>query len=638
MPRVPAFVPSVDPQVGGMVPLQAQQTREIQNFAPQQMQEAGRAVQQLGGVVSDYAMRVQNEVDSANIKRHDNILADEIERIMRDPKSGYLNQVGKVAVDNRQAAFDALAKKQKDIEKGLQNPLQRQIWGENAQKRIRQATSDANEHYTKQAKVWEIGESQVRGSNFVRDMERNATRTDPEGVAAYSVAKKGLLGEADRISELSGHPIGSAQYNETRLQATTNAHSTIIRGMADQNPQKAQEHLDAASAAGEIAPEVAADLKKLVQGATENDQAQQLASSPEIAGKSLQEKVDHIQSLYAAKDGIPVGVRDNAIARILDDHRIANIAKAESDTEMRGKWQTWLNANPDKMPARVDDAELKKWANENGEWDWINGYARNGRVVNNPEVQSMLLKTYLEEPDLFASGNDAVFKMSYAPYLEPDELRYFQALRNQVREAATPEDVGILERREVVKMAAQELQYINSNGTPLTTDGGKKYHNLLKFVHNAVAAEETDKRRKLTTSEVMVIVNNIQSDKVRIDDAMTDTEALLIDVPAGTDPATIYVPTKNGELYVNRIPPEEIENIRRDLVDEGMPVNLSMIAWMYNDRGRPGYLPEGAPIPSATFGPKPETPYEKALRDAAADEARVNKTGRNWADSASRYR
>ena len=629
MPRVPGlgghrpFVPTVDPQVGGMVPLQAQQTRPMQNFAPQQMQEAGRLVHELGGLVIDHAMKAQDEVDSANIKRHDNILADEIESIMRDPKSGYLNQVGKVAVDNRQVAFDALAKKQKDIEKGLQNPLQRQIWGENAQKRIRQATSDANEHYTKQTKVWEIGESQVRGSNFVRDMERNATRTDPEGVAAYSVAKKGLLGEADRIAELSGHPIGSAQYNETRLQSTTNAHSTIIRGMADQNPQKAQEHLDAASTAGEIAPEVAADLKKLVQGATENDQAQRLASSPEIAGKSLQEKVDHIQSLYAAKDGIPIGVRDNAVSRILDEHRINNIGKAEQQAAMQGEWQKWLMDNKNLTPERAP-AELKKWATETGSWDWINGFARNGRIVTNPEVFSMVTRAAEEDPVAFASGSDAVFETTLSTQLDPQDMAYVRALRNRAKGSMTEEDRGIFDRDEVINNAARRLGYIK--GTSIGQEDGDdnrvKYDNLRSKVNNAVVRLESKERRKALVQEIQKITDTIETDFVFND----GDPVRLIDI-GNADPNEISVTVDKKPIFMARIPPEEVDRATRALQKRGMMVTSQNIAEFYSARGMPGYQAQGSSTSSFPLAPdQVQRPGEmnkdiqKAIMDAYVDD------------------
>jgi hypothetical protein len=616
-----------------MVPLQAQQTLPMQNFAPQQMQEAGRAVQQLGGVVSDYAMRVQNEVDSANIKRHDNILADEIERIMRDPKSGYLNQVGKVAVDNRQVAFDALAKKQKDIEKGLQNPLQRQIWGENAQKRIRQATSDANEHYTKQAKVWEIGESQVRAGNFVRDMQRTALRTDSEGIKEYDDAKRWLKGEADRISELSGHPIGSAQYNETRLQATTNAHSSIIRGMADQNPQKAQEHLDAASAAGEIAPEVAADLKKLVQGATEDDMAQQLAMMPQMAKASLQEKVEYINSLYSGKH-ISVGVRDKAIHRVIDAKQIENIGRAEDESAMQGEWQQWMMNHPLQHP-RTGPAHLTKWANETGGWDWIINFSKTKSVVTDQEVFSSLMRDYQRNPTQFAAGSDPVLLAKLRTRLEPDDLNYIMALRSQVRGNASQKDIGILTEAEVVNNAAKDLGYMDYSGNIKSQSSFNDYRNLRMQTHAAVVASGDG-----SLASVSKIVKTIVADKVHISDYGFDSEMRLIDVPAGTDPTTIYVPTEVGEMYLNQIPPEEVAMADDFLQGRGEIVTSAAIANTYAGRVKmneehirkhgvpmPGFFPilpkdSGRRFP---LGP-PSTEdqinqsIQDSIRDAIADE------------------
>src|SRR5947199_2735478 len=112
MPQVPdQFVPSATASPLGVSPLSATPVDSVRNAAPEQMQQAGAASQNLGKETTDIGERIQSQLDNAMAKQAETAFLKNAMTITSGDGTptnpGYLNLRGQDAINGYNDAATA---------------------------------------------------------------------------------------------------------------------------------------------------------------------------------------------------------------------------------------------------------------------------------------------------------------------------------------------------------------------------------------------------------------------------------------------------------------------------------------------------------------------------------------------------
>lgn len=156
------------------VELQPQPMRELQaptgkNFAAEQAVELGKNTTAAGNVMIGIANDIQKNIDEARTKEADASLARQLNTLLHDPNSGYLNMPGKAAIDGKYGVDKAMSDILKPYEDTLGNDTQRSMFKMVAEKRLLDARNSIDAHAAKQSKVYNIKASDDRAEAFMND-------------------------------------------------------------------------------------------------------------------------------------------------------------------------------------------------------------------------------------------------------------------------------------------------------------------------------------------------------------------------------------------------------------------------------------------------------------------------------------
>lgn len=159
MPTYDEF--QVAPQVAPAARAEASVTPQMMSVSGEQMQQVGRGMQGVGNAASQVVLDVQKDINEANTREADNVLAGDANRIV----SNFLNQSGKDAVVNQDAVQKAIVEAASNAGQGLQNDMQRRMYHDVASRRLQQTIGQVTMHAATQAKQWNIKETEARSIN-----------------------------------------------------------------------------------------------------------------------------------------------------------------------------------------------------------------------------------------------------------------------------------------------------------------------------------------------------------------------------------------------------------------------------------------------------------------------------------------
>lgn len=344
MPTVPTtFVPQVTPSGGGDIgDFAAPPVQPMQNAAPEQVQQFGRAMTQAGNVAFSAGVAIQDAIDEAETKASDVAFLERANDIMRG-QNGFLKTSGKQAEDAFQATQDALSQAGQETMDRLQNQTQRRMFQNVLARNMMTFQTQALAHRDQEVKVYATNESKIRAQQYVnlavQDYKsRNQVGEDGLPSGSFTSNMGVALNEARAAGRLMGFAEDSAQMRELENGVYTMATRGVVnRLMMDSDYQSGLEYVREQLALGRIDASVADPLiasldanrkKQMVEDLTVSIKTQGLLDSKagtanfgevvpnaryDVNGKRLDMSVAPRTPINAPADGTIKSIKDNTV-------------------------------------------------------------------------------------------------------------------------------------------------------------------------------------------------------------------------------------------------------------------------------------------------------------------------------------
>lgn len=167
LPQVEAGSPGTIPQVSMSGPQQglgeniAHTGRVVEQGYKEQAQNM-RGMAEIEGQMREVAMRVQNDIDDAKAKAADNALEQALTTHLYDAENGFLAKEGEGAMLARPVVLKNLQDTAKEIEKTLENPVQKVMFQKVMQQRMNQAAIQINSHTIAATKAFHREQAAMR--------------------------------------------------------------------------------------------------------------------------------------------------------------------------------------------------------------------------------------------------------------------------------------------------------------------------------------------------------------------------------------------------------------------------------------------------------------------------------------------
>jgi hypothetical protein len=334
------------------------------NAAPVQLSRMGESMQYAGRVGTGIAADMQRDINEAKVKERDNAVAEQV----RDLTSGYLNAIGKDAVDGAKAAREKLEQIARDAGSDLGNPVQQKMASEIAHRRVQSALAQVGDHEAKQSRVYAVGQSQARAASAGQDMLANVGDE-----ARYGQARSTMLAEVRKSGQLLGKsPEEIAQLEKNALSAS---HTDIVNALMAQNQGTLastymREH------GSEIDPERRAILQNRLDAVSVKDKS--LTTFLQMGAQSYAARIESANKMFS--DGkIDAETHDALMQRIDHAESQQNKRQSDYDRSMLGRAQDWVLQNPQASVQEMPD-NLYAWAKQNGSLASLNSLANRPTV------------------------------------------------------------------------------------------------------------------------------------------------------------------------------------------------------------------------------------------------------------------
>ena len=344
MPTVPTtFVPQVTPSGGGDIgDFAAPPVQPMQNAAPEQVQQFGRAMTQAGNVAFSAGVAIQDAIDEAETKASDVAFLERANDILRG-QNGFLKTSGKQAETSFQATQDALSQAGQETMDRLQNQTQRRMFQNVLSRNMMTFQTQALAHRDQEVKVYATNESKIRAQQYVnlavQDYKsRNQVGEDGLPSGSFTSNMGVALNEARAAGRLMGFAEDSAQMRELENGVYTMATRGVVnRLMMDSDYQAGleyvREQLDRGRIDASVADPMIASLdanrkKQMVEDLTVSIKTQGLLDSKagtanfgevvpnaryDVKGKRLDMSVAPGTPINAPADGTIKSIKDNTV-------------------------------------------------------------------------------------------------------------------------------------------------------------------------------------------------------------------------------------------------------------------------------------------------------------------------------------
>ena len=344
MPTVPTtFVPQVTPSGGGDIgDFAAPPVQPMQNAAPEQVQQFGRAMTQAGNVAFSAGVAIQDAIDEAETKASDVAFLERANDILRG-QNGFLKTSGKQAETSFQATQDALSQAGQETMDRLQNQTQRRMFQNVLSRNMMTFQTQALAHRDQEVKVYATNESKIRAQQYVnlavQDYKsRNQVGEDGLPSGSFTSNMGVALNEARAAGRLMGFAEDSAQMRELENGVYTLATRGVVnRLMMDSDYQAGleyvREQLDRGRIDVSVADPMIASLdanrkRQMVEDLTVSIKTQGLLDSKagtanfgevvpnaryDVKGKRLDMSVAPGTPINAPADGTIKSIKDNTV-------------------------------------------------------------------------------------------------------------------------------------------------------------------------------------------------------------------------------------------------------------------------------------------------------------------------------------
>lgn len=596
MPTVP-MDPSVDLSANPMgrfaaPDVAAPAVQQGPDYAGKQIEQAGAAAMTAGAAFVRIAERIQDDIDDTVTKQADNIVAEKI----RAAQTKYLSTKGQDAVNGLNVVEEEITKVINDTKDGLENEMQRKMFGQVANRRILAARAEMGAHQLKSLKEWKFNETKSRIENLMDDAIADSSKWAVPN-SLYQQRKTAMIGEIDDLAQQAGIvnangeiDRSSEQYKALVRGANTKLHENVINQfVAEENPKMAAAYLK--NYKGEIERDKLDNLTTYVKKAEEtiNVKEDSLRLQLSMNKVPFDKALTDVNTMF--NDGkISAELRDATVQRLEHQNNITKQAEAKFNANMLGEAQEWMIRHPGSTVLNMP-AKYQQWARENGHWNSLKSLEKtDGQFKTNMNVWGKILTMPADE---LAKMSSDEFIAKYRSGLDNSDLErglaMLGAAKGQIIKAdAKPDQMTVLETPvEIVKRAAQESKLIPYTGSP-NEKQQKDFALFEKQVQTFVNEYEINQlggKRKANGDEVKKITSQILLDKVKIDEWGRDPEIMSYQVtPDNAKQA--YVDVGGKQVYLAQIPKADRERIAAGLKERNLPVTQQAIAqiWLQVNR------------------------------------------------------
>lgn len=318
------------------------------------------------------AARAQARIDSAMARETDAALGDKLREVLHAP-DGYLNTLGLLAVQGRQKALDAVEAARRDLAERLMTPEQRQAFDLMAADRLLSAQTAVDNHYARQAHVYEMAGATARTQSLAADMTTAQLSGD---VAGFERARDDLFGrnntagELQRVFTLSGtHPDDAKLIRQKTMDSV---YGSILGQLVDAGRLTEANDL---LKAHPLSEGVTSTMKGRIGAAVVADRAQKLAEFAGADGADILTQVDRMEQWHREMpDSFPIEIFDDAVKR------------AEARDALKQKAM-------ERIAAQADKAETRRKADATKVWEGVTERVRLANGVLSEPDQAELVRT-----------------------------------------------------------------------------------------------------------------------------------------------------------------------------------------------------------------------------------------------------
>lgn len=215
---------------------QTQATGQLQAQARplEQTNAVGVAMERFGAAAAAVGGMVVRDINEARVREADNSVSEAIRAALYDPEKGYLTSTGKDSVDRFKDTESQLRGLSAKFSDGLDDPMQKRMFGEVVQRRIDSALNTVTAHAAQQAKVYNDGQAEARAKNSVQD-----------AIGAFDNPVQFNLYRNTAVIEAQHGRTGAAA-DLARRAVDSNIHLGVLNNMlASKQVDRAQAYFDA---------------------------------------------------------------------------------------------------------------------------------------------------------------------------------------------------------------------------------------------------------------------------------------------------------------------------------------------------------------------------------------------------------
>lgn len=342
MPRIPTLENNTLPTVSqAQVSVGAAGPAAFGAGIGQAVEGVGNTLQNVGARLGELALSIQRDTNRTEVTNAllnaDQMLND----VQYNPETGYMSRAGVNAKGISGLLEKDIYKIRRQMSKGLQNPLQKELFDQAFARSAVGARMRTLSHEAGQMRV-----ASIASLEGIVAQSRKAAFLDPNNQSTIDAALQSTFEANAKISELAGEPEEIAQLrNET---AESQIHASVVdRFLQDQNVTSAQAYFDKTKE--RIDDDTRRTLSSRLTSGGERQQA--AAGAQEAFDKfgvdGYAEGLAYIDEKYADN---PV-VRQQALNNFANIHGLHQNARAAQDAE-------WRNAQYESIYSTLRDGSL----------------------------------------------------------------------------------------------------------------------------------------------------------------------------------------------------------------------------------------------------------------------------------------
>jgi lysozyme family protein len=292
---------------------------------------------------------IQDQIDDANTKAADSWYTSQAQKVLFDPKEGYLNSIGIKAKDGYLPTQEKLTKLRQDAEVALTNDVQKRMFSQVAAKHEINFSSQMDVHAVKQIRVYAAGESEARQKQYT-----DLAIADPVGRQSYIAT---AVQEANDRADLFQLPADSAQRKQIVMGAYQDVHIGVANDMMLNNKfTDAKSYLDKAFKDQQMDGKTYQTLSKQVDAGYRKQKAVTVGDAIFKSGQALDQVdpssvIDYVISKheggFVADDAGagPTKYGINGKANGLSDKQVENLTLDQAREIYRKKYWNAIDAD-----------------------------------------------------------------------------------------------------------------------------------------------------------------------------------------------------------------------------------------------------------------------------------------------------